>query len=288
MYNLDVLSVLEGKSEINKLFPIARLVDASNYICKIVDGKVLPTNRKCSCVRGRNRPCTNCITHRAYMEQKQMTKLQYSENAVQLVLAVPVVYKNTKYVLELIKDITDGLVVHDKLHPENTDIHAIINELNTLAVMDPFTNLYNKKYIEKQMHEDIDKVIMSNKTYILALFDIDNFKWVNDTYGHSTGDLVIQDVVDVINKHILKLNCWAARYGGDEFLLAFKDEALENVVKCCESIKYDIGIKEYEVGDSRFISSISIGIYQFNRDTDTYETLLKNVDIAMYENKKFK
>lgn len=291
MYNqIDVLAVLEGKSEINNLFSVARLVDVSNnYICKIVDGKVVPTNRKCFCIWERNRPCKNCITNRAFVEQKQITKLQYLNNAVQLMLAIPVVYNNNnRYVLELIKDITDSLVIHDDYHPDNTDINDIVNELNTLAVMDPFTNLFNKKYIDKQMREDISEANSSNGIYTLALFDIDNFKWVNDTYGHYTGDLVIQDVVDVIHKHIDNLNCWAARYGGDEFLLAFRGESMENVINCCESIKSDIGRKEYEVGDSRFVSSVSIGVYQFKPGIDTYETLLNNVDIAMYDNKKSK
>lgn len=290
MYNqIDVLAVLEGKSEISKLFSVVRLVDVSNnYVCKIVDGKVVPSNRKCFCVWDRNRPCSNCITHRAFVEQKQLTKLQYLDKAVQLVLAVPVVYNNTNYVLELIKDITDSLVINDEYHPENTDIHDIIKELNTLAVMDPFTNLFNKKYIEKQIHEDIDEVKINNSKYILALFDIDNFKWVNDTYGHSTGDIVIQDVVQIIHKHIDKMNCWAARYGGDEFLLAFKHESMDKVVECCESIKNDINMKEYVVGDSHFVSSISIGIYQYKPESDTYESLLNNVDIAMYDNKKMK
>lgn len=290
MFNqIDVLAVLEGKSEINKLFSVARLVDVSNnHVCKIVDGKVVPTNRKCFCVWNRNRPCRNCITHRAFVEQKQITKLQYLKNAVQLVLAIPVVYNDMNYILELIKDITDSLVVNDEYHPDNTDINVIVNELNTIALMDPFTNLFNKKYIEKQIYEDIEDIQSKNEIYILALLDIDNFKWVNDTYGHSSGDLVIQDVVSVIHKHIDHLNCWAARYGGDEFLLAFKDVTMNNVVSCCENIKKDIGTKEYDVNDSRFISSITIGVYQFNPEIDTYETLLNNVDIAMYDNKKFK
>lgn len=286
---IDVLAVLEGKSEINKLFSVARLVDVTNnYVCKIVDGKVVKTNRKCFCLWERNRPCSNCITHRTHVEQKQLTKLQYLNNVVQLVLAVPVVYNNFNYVLELVKDITDSLVINDKYHPENADIHNIIKELNTIAVMDPFTNLFNKKYIDKQIHEDMEEVKINNHEYILALFDIDNFKWVNDTYGHTTGDLVIQDVVQVIHKYIDKMKSWAARYGGDEFLLAFKNESMEKVVECCESIKNEIKSKEYVIGDNHFVSSISIGIYHFKPESDTYESLLKNVDIAMYENKKFK
>lgn len=290
MYNqIDVLALIEGKSELNKLFSVARLIDVTNnYVCKIVDGNVIPTNRKCFCVWDRNEPCMNCITHRAFVEQKQMTKLQYLKNTVELVLVVPVEYNDSKYVIELIKDISDSIVINDEYHPDNADIYDIVNELNKVAVMDPFTNLFNKKYIEKQIHEDIDEVNSNYKAYILALFDIDNFKWVNDTYGHTSGDLVIQNVVKVIHKHTDKLNCWAARYGGDEFLLAFKGETMENVMKCCEDIKNEVRSKEYKVGDASFISSMSTGIYEFIPKTDTYETVLNNVDIAMYDNKKFK
>lgn len=287
--DIDVISILNGQSDLNVFFDNARLIDLDShteYKCEEVS--VVPTSKKCYCIWHGETPCRNCISHRANKENKQMTKLQYVDDKVQLIMATPVIFNNKKYILEVIKDITNTLVVNDENHPENTDIHNIINELNEVVVKDPFTNLYNKKYIEKQIQEDLAQFRRTQKSYVIAIFDIDRFKWVNDTYGHIYGDLAIQDVVNVIHKHTDSLNCWAARYGGDEFLLAFRNISYDDVDNCCRKIVDEIKSKVYEVDSDRYFITSSYGLYQVKHGIDTYESIIKNADVEMYRHKKGK
>ncbi|MBU5331218.1 GGDEF domain-containing protein [Anaerocolumna aminovalerica] len=187
----------------------------------------------------------NCTSHQAFIEQKQIVKLQYFKNNILLVISLPIFINEVPYVLELIKDITNSMIFHDSIHHENYELRNLINRLNIISEKDPFTDLFNKKYIDKQIKEDIRNAKEKKESYILALIDIDNFKNVNDTYGHIYGDIVIKDIVSIIHKHIDGRDCWAARYGGDEFLLAYRNETYENVQSCCKCITNDINSNSY-------------------------------------------
>lgn len=287
LFGLD--EILQGKGAVNQIFENCRIVDiTNNVVCSYIDGRIISTSEKCYCIWGSNKTCSNCITHSAYMEKKQKVKLHYQNDKVELIVAVPVTIGEKEYVLELIKDITDSLVVRDKYHTENSSIFQLINDFNQLAVMDPFTNLYNKKYVEKQIQEDMQEAVTKEETFVLAMIDIDNFKKVNDTFGHSAGDAVISQLVQIIHKHTDEHNCWAARYGGDEFLLAFHGEPLILVNEYCDNIIEEIHRETFRTDDRTFQVSITIGIYEYNPLIDNHKTLLDKVDSMMYQNKKHK
>ncbi|WP_313130655.1 GGDEF domain-containing protein [Anaerocolumna sp.] len=287
MYNLkDLEAILQGKSSLNQIFDNNRIVYVDNHtICKYIDGKITPTKEKCYGIWEQDEICTNCTSHQAFIEQKQIIKLQYFKNNILLVISVPICINEAPYVLELIKDITESMVFQDSIHHENCELRNLINRLNIISEKDPFTDLFNKKYIDKQIKEDIRNAKKNNENYVLALIDIDKFKNVNDTYGHIYGDMVIKDIVNIIHKHIDGRDCWAARYGGDEFLLVFRNRTYEDVQRCCKLITNEINYKSYSRDSKKFHITVSIGIYQFNPQRDTYETLIDNVDAKMYNDK---
>lgn len=286
---IDFVAIMEGKSDINKIFHSIRIVDVKdNFLCKYDNGVIIKTNIKCFCDKDKKQLCKNCITKIAHKKQKQIVKLQYYQELVGIVLAVPIAYQGEQYVLELEKDITDNMVLNDKHHPDNTNIYDIVNELNNISVMDPFTNLYNKKYITERMIEEINEIKETKESYIVALIDIDNFKWVNDTHGHISGDNVIQDLVHFIHKYTDDHGCWAARYGGDEFLLVFRRQSLERVKRYIDRIEQSFERKQYHGVTGDYQVSISTGIYEFHPDNDDYYSILENADVNMYENKRMK
>jgi diguanylate cyclase (GGDEF)-like protein len=290
MENLkDLGKILQGDSALNQIFQVSRIINLKTHdVCKYVDGKVIPTDNKCFCLWDEDKACTNCVSYRVFTEQKQMVKLQNVNGFISLILAIPIEIDGEYYILELIKDLSVSLVVHDNFHQENIDIGHMVDKLNMLAVTDPFTNLYNKKYVEKQLHEDISFTYKSNENIILAMLDIDEFKSVNDNFGHVSGDFVIKELVGIIHKRTENHKSWAARYGGDEFLITFYNNTYENVKKYCDDIMKDFSDVEFHHEDQSFHSSVSIGIYEYDPKVDSYETLLNKVDAKMYEEKKKK
>lgn len=159
--------------------------------------------------------------------------------------------------------------------PELTElVHELIEErhnLNNEIKIDSLTGTYNRRIIET----------ITNCS-IMVMCDIDNFKNINDTYGHSTGDEVIKKVAQIISSNI-RGNDYVCRYGGGEFLIAFTkcngDIAKERMKKIQKDILMLITLPDFEV-------TISVGISKHNEQEDI-NALIKEADDALYESKTY-
>ncbi|MBP1924250.1 diguanylate cyclase [Sedimentibacter acidaminivorans] len=147
---------------------------------------------------------------------------------------------------------------------------------------DELTSINNRTALRKafqSMEEDI-----SGSVYIFVMIDIDNFKLLNDTWGHAKGDLILSEFGE-----ILKINCANAmpfRFGGDEFCIIFKNQTLNIVIETCESIQNDF--KEM-VADNNLNEqlTVSFGIARYSHGM-TATQILKNADSALYSAKTIK
>jgi len=156
-----------------------------------------------------------------------------------------------------------------------------IEELYNLAHYDSLTKIYNRFFFMRQLKKYID----SKKTFSLLFIDLDDFKIINDTYGHLAGDKVLQSVCLNVNKLISKNDIFA-RLGGDEFALIIdeiddKEYIDELANKLLEAISTDVYFEE-----NVFRVSGSIGISRFPNDANSKSELLHLADVAMYKAKK--
>lgn len=152
-----------------------------------------------------------------------------------------------------------------------------------LLKIDALTGLYN----HKTFHEYLENLILHCETngvsLHLALLDIDNFKKVNDTYGHWVGDVVLKNVAGCITE-LLNPNNFAARYGGEEFALIFTDTPLEQATDEAEQIRKRI--EELPLTHTREQPvTVSIGLCSY-RPGDGKELLFRNTDDALYKAKR--
>jgi diguanylate cyclase (GGDEF)-like protein len=109
-------------------------------------------------------------------------------------------------------------------------------QLTEIANKDYLTSMYNHKSFHCHFNEIIQHATISNIPFSLALFDIDDFKKINDTYGHLVGDMVLKEVSSLILETVRKTDI-AARYGGEEFGLIFPNTSPEEAEKICERIR---------------------------------------------------
>ena len=135
----------------------------------------------CYAIWQRDTPCHNCSSIRALSLKEPVIKLEYLENKVFLILSTPHTLDGRRCVLELAKDVTASLMINDDRHCDNTIITDVIAELNNLSVRDLYTGLYNKNYAERE----VSRCINEKKSFTAAMMDIDDFKIINDTYGHA-------------------------------------------------------------------------------------------------------
>ena len=145
---------------------------------------------------------------------------------------------------------------------------------------DELTGLYLRDVFDVVLSQKIEEAKRNNIKLSLLMMDIDDFKIVNDSYGHQLGDNVLKKIGNTINSLLRKMDL-PARYGGEELAVIMPDANREQVFKAAERIRKAISQLKFE----DFSVTISIGISSFGRDINTSEKLLKAADNALYEAK---
>lgn len=195
-----------------------------------------------------------------------------------------------KWILSKAKAIrnSDGKIIRMAgSHTDITEQKLIQNELNSLAYKDMLTELPNRFSFEIKVNELINTNENNNlnKKFALIYMDIDNFKHINDTLGHTSGDLLLKYISNIL-KYQVKTPDFVARLGGDEFAIIIEDikERQEIIDKIQDLIKYLR--RPWILNKQEFFISHSIGIAVYPDDGDNLSVLLKNSDVAMYFVKK--
>ncbi len=150
-------------------------------------------------------------------------------------------------------------------------------EMLFLALNDPLTKLPNRVYLK----QELEKRLIEEPELCFLFLDLDRFKTINDMYGHTTGDKVIQVVAERL-KSLLQASDFIARVGGDEFVILTRENL--GVESLCEKIIASLEAP-IEIGDEQFKVAASMGVTCSPKDGNSFETLFKNADTAMYEAK---
>tara|TARA_R110001606_G_scaffold395664_1_gene568356 strand:- start:37935 stop:40064 length:2130 start_codon:yes stop_codon:yes gene_type:complete len=164
------------------------------------------------------------------------------------------------------------------------ELETANRKLELLSNKDVLTDLFNRRYFENALQDEFERSRRYNLTFALIMFDIDNFKAINDQYGHPCGDKVIKAVADyLINTS--RSSDVLARVGGEEFSLILPAQLETHIISIIERIRIDIsGIKViYDEHVVQFTCSFGIAIFDAN--VKDIHTLIKMADQAMYKAK---
>ena len=157
------------------------------------------------------------------------------------------------------------------------------NALRTLVEQDSLTELLNRRSADRKLKKIIQRYETQNMPFCLAIGDIDFFKKVNDTYGHACGDLILKNVAAKLREH-MRNNGFAARWGGEEFLLVFDHMDSSDAYKILEKIRQDIRSMESRYEDETVKVTITFGLTTGN--TTNMVTLLNRADDNLYRGKQ--
>ena len=150
-----------------------------------------------------------------------------------------------------------------------------------LATKDPLTNLYNRRYVIEQLTVILEKKCQNNSDYILII-DIDDFKSVNDIYGHNIGDEVIKIISSII-KDTSPYDSIVGRWGGEEIIVIFKNT--EKYIDICELIRQKISDYVFMFNNQKFSKTVTIGCCRINYSKDIEENV-SYADESLYIGKK--
>ncbi|MBF0275556.1 MAG: diguanylate cyclase [Nitrospinae bacterium] len=167
-----------------------------------------------------------------------------------------------------------------------TELKRNEEDMKHRAYHDALTDLPNRLLFEDRIHMALNRVKRHHGHQIAIMFmDLDGFKAVNDSYGHGTGDELLQEVAQRLSK-IMREEDTVSRLGGDEFTMLFQEiDGRKDMKQVAERILSSISAP-FLIKDKNISVGISIGISLYPDDGDTKELLMKKADDAMYEVKK--
>ncbi|GAA0085681.1 hypothetical protein UT300007_21200 [Clostridium sp. CTA-7] len=166
-------------------------------------------------------------------------------------------------------------------------IHNITKEKEThlkleyITHYDELTGLNNRKRFKNIIEKELENHILLESRGALIIIDIDNFKFINDSYGHKCGDIFLEKFSEDLKK-LFADNKLICRFGGDEFLMFMPSIKCLNEINIVVKKVMDILKSPYNINGNSIYSSASIGIAVFPDDGEDFEVLLKNADAAMY------
>lgn len=170
---------------------------------------------------------------------------------------------------------------------DKSELKLVENNLRHLALHDPLTNLPNRTLLHERLFQSVRTAHKSNELFAVLHLDLDGFKVINNTFGHSHGDLLLQKVSERLMACIHKEDL-LARMGGDEFAIISYPSDNEGMVPASVTAQKIIDqlTKPYLINDQELFITASIGISLYPGDGETAIALLKNADIAMYRAKE--
>lgn len=211
----DDAEIRQTISKLTQVFDVVRLVDITdNEIvrsgCKPGNEEMINACRgdKCYAIWGKTQRCKNCVSSKAFEKRGQVSKLEFADDSIFQIISKYVEISGKPYVLEMIYKDNDGVLLGAY---SKTDFMDNIVNYNRQLYHDALTGAYNRRYYEEQA---------KSMRYIdaVAMLDANNFKGINDHYGHAAGDCLLKAVCESI-KECIRSSDILIRLGGDEFVL---------------------------------------------------------------------
>jgi diguanylate cyclase len=175
-------------------------------------------------------------------------------------------------------------VLRKKLSKANSELNNAIELIKQQAIHDDLTGVYNRGHLFHILLREKNLADRGEYTFSLCIFDLDDFKKVNDTYGHLAGDVVLKTLTQRIKDNIRQED-YIARYGGEEFVLVFAYPDLYDAMTCANRIKKLTSETCFPGLPDDFRITISMGLTHY-QPGENIDTILKRADNALYRAKR--
>lgn len=280
---------LKALCDIDHLFDYYRIVDPITKEEFHYEREQVLRRRSqpCYALWQRDGPCRHCVSYHTLLDQQGELKFEYNQEKSFLIYALPYFHQHKRYVLEQAKDVTGSLMLHLLFGENSEELPNLIESLNEWLIHETVTGLYNQRYLYQETARLIDYAKIKPLSLCAVMLDIDEFKQVNDTYGHLSGDEVIRAFAAILRKYVQHTPYLAARVGGDEFMLLCPDLDIAGSQALCQQISGEFCAHPFTGGDRQFFVTFSFGVAKW-AEGDDIEQLFGRADAAMYANKRSK
>jgi diguanylate cyclase (GGDEF)-like protein len=167
----------------------------------------------------------------------------------------------------------------------SADIHYALNKAKLVSETDPLTGLYNLRAFNVILDRAFAQAVRYSRPMSLIMIDSDNLKHVNDTYGHESGNRLLNKIVSCVQTELRSTDVFA-RYGGDEFVLLLPDTGVRGAREVAERIRRAVEATGLEVPGDLVPTTVSLGVASYPDDGCDLPLLLDKADKAMYRSKQ--
>lgn len=269
----DGMAVKATVDQLRKIFDIVRLVDpTANAVLELDHNGILrKTDQHCAAFWETGGNCTNCISTRALAQKTMLNKLEFTRTDMYYVVSKYLCINGTPCVMEMLSKMNEGRWIDangtrfllDKSRGESRKLFQ-----------DPLTATYSRRYFETYLTH-------MEGMECVEIIDVNQFKQVNDTYGHPAGDVVLRDIAAAIQSCIRSSDI-LVRYGGDEFLLLFPKMSENDMAEKNKRIKEAVANIVYTEYPTLHLSVSIGGVCGVHPIMEA----IRQADKQMYENKR--
>ncbi|NTW64959.1 MAG: diguanylate cyclase [Nitrospirae bacterium] len=230
--------------------------------------------------------CDECIVDRTFQskdpcaKEKQLTLSDGSTLWIEI-YTYPIFdhARNVSYVIEYTRNITDR-------KQEEEEKKRMIATLNHLSSTDGLTGLLNRRALNDMLKREIDRATRYSTDLSLVLCDIDRFKYINDTFGHTAGDRTLLSVAASIRSSLRKADI-VGRYGGDEFMIILPETSLAGAKRLADKIRRTVEGLDLEIPWSKQVRvTLSMGVASCCAPVENIDTFVALADTALYASKE--
>lgn len=282
----------ELKNEVNILirsFKIIRLVSIDDCKTYILGKNNLIPDATCYTIWNRNCCCEHCLSRKVIHNRNYGTKLESIYGHIFIVISKYIELDKKIFALEMVTELTEmsGLGQEEHVLLEISRLQ----EENSRLMRDSLTNCYSRHYMDTYFHEYEHDARANNRELCIALFDMDNFKDINDRYGHTIGDEVLKSCGHFWLKYFdIRQQSFLTRYGGDEFvIIAIGDsyrEFCDRILSLSTSMRKNIVLEDGRIIPFSFTIGCACLSELSSEDTrSSREALLSLADDRMYRGK---
>jgi two-component system cell cycle response regulator len=169
---------------------------------------------------------------------------------------------------------------HIKLELKRTQ-----EKLVEMSTRDEMTGLYNRRYFMEALDREISRALRYNLDLVLCVMDLDNFKTINDSFGHPAGDMIISDVGKILKSHIRDSDL-ICRFGGEEFAAIFPGIALVDAARVCERFRETLADRNFEYNGNSISATMSVGLASLHELSEkNCSEFVRAADSALYRSK---
>jgi diguanylate cyclase (GGDEF)-like protein len=156
--------------------------------------------------------------------------------------------------------------------------------LEELSIRDPLTGLYNRRKFHEFLKYEIIRAARHQRGFSVVMIDLDNFKYINDTFGHPIGDMVLKELTSMLAEELRKGDV-LARMGGDEFAIILPETAAASGLQVANKLHQSVAGREFELPIGKIRTTASFSLVSYPEDGKTEEDLYSTMDVVLYKAK---